>query len=387
MRDMSEKYIYIIGIALCMVTLVLTSCSSDSTDNAEDSHAKQRVLHLIAGRQTYSDMTVNTRQPFSVGTGGDAVNYDVLTTPESSLRVYITTSGRLDFYGDFAYEKAEGSDTYSWTKTVPLDNDNYYIYGFMPSSLMSTTTIEPYSGNNYANGAILTIGNAPSLMTDDFSAIVGVKRAPSKAGNIASAEMQRGIYEYEVTRADADNYIYLLLDHVYANLRFTMAVDETYAQLRSIHLKQFTITPTTPKFNVKATLIPGTATTLTPVFTPTGTGTGTTQTLWEGSKDMDIALNKTTDAAPTLLYGTADYQNFYIAPSESNAEFTITCRYDVCDRNGNLIRKDCEASNKLSFSGLSLKPGDRLTVPLIVMPTYLYVLSEPDLDSPAIKVN
>lgn len=367
------KHIYIC-LTLTMVVF-LAACTAEESSHDQ---RQERVLHLKAGWQKYGDVPfATTRTSFQIGTGDNAISYETLSADGASIRVYITTSGRLDFYGDFTYSETEGE----WTQKVPFDNDTYYIYGFMPSRLMNSTTIEARSDNNYANGAVLTIGNVPSLMKEDFCAIVGVKRADNKTGNIASSGIQRGVYEYNVTRSDNDNYAYLLLDHVYACLRFTMAVDETYNTLRKIHLKRFSITPQTASFKVTATLLPNNFTTLQTAFTKTAEG-GTEQHLWEG--DKDILLPSTAEEKPIELFGSG-YQDLYIAPTNVNTDFTITCTYDVYDKSGkNLIRKDCEATNKISLGGASLQSGDRYTIPLVIMPTYLYVLSEPDLDNPSI---
>ena len=70
----------------------------------------------------------------------------------------------------------------------------------------------------------------------------------------------------------------------------------------------------------------------------------------------------------------------------------LTSRYDVYDKKGNLIRKDCTATNTLEISSLyptqtEARRGSRYTVNLIIKPTYLYVLSEPDLDNPTVVLN
>ena len=72
--------------------------------------------------------------------------------------------------------------------------------------------------------------------------------------------------------------------------------------------------------------------------------------------------------------------------------FVLTSVYDVYDKQGNLVRKECTAQNKLEISTLfdgqdATKPGWRYNVEMTIVPTYLYVLSEPDLDNPTVVVN
>jgi len=65
--------------------------------------------------------------------------------------------------------------------------------------------------------------------------------------------------------------------------------------------------------------------------------------------------------------------------------------YDVYDKKDNLIREGCKAENAISLESVfgtstPMQRGHRRTVTLKVDPTYLYMLSEPDLDNPTVKV-
>ena len=69
--------------------------------------------------------------------------------------------------------------------------------------------------------------------------------------------------------------------------------------------------------------------------------------------------------------------------------YELHSTYDVYDRMDNLIRKGCVAVNKIdvrSRFNQDLKRGYMYTLNLTVMPTYLYVLSDPDLDNPTVTV-
>ena len=62
----------------------------------------------------------------------------------------------------------------------------------------------------------------------------------------------------------------------------------------------------------------------------------------------------------------------------------ITSTYDVYDKKGNLMR-ECTVENKLK--AMNVNHGMEYTVTLTVAPTYLYVLSDEDLNNPTIKIN
>jgi hypothetical protein len=70
----------------------------------------------------------------------------------------------------------------------------------------------------------------------------------------------------------------------------------------------------------------------------------------------------------------------------------LTSVYDVYDKNGNLVRPDCEATNTMVLKDLlteqtTTQRGKRYTVNMTIQPTYLYMLSEPDLDNPTVTIS
>ena len=66
--------------------------------------------------------------------------------------------------------------------------------------------------------------------------------------------------------------------------------------------------------------------------------------------------------------------------------FTLRCTYDVYDTQGNLVRADCSAENKIAISQ-TFTQGTSYTIPLTIEPTFLYQLSDWDLDNPTIVVS
>jgi hypothetical protein len=70
--------------------------------------------------------------------------------------------------------------------------------------------------------------------------------------------------------------------------------------------------------------------------------------------------------------------------------FKLTSVYDVYDKKGNLVRKDCEAVNLIDANRYkeleTLKAGEIYTVRMLIKPTFLYVMSDPDLDNPDFSI-
>ena len=85
----------------------------------------------------------------------------------------------------------------------------------------------------------------------------------------------------------------------------------------------------------------------------------------------------------------------YFAPMTDVADnLVLQCTYDVYDKNvttkhpeGNLVRHNCVAVNKLPASRIEVGTDKRTLLTLTVNPTYLYVLSDPDLDNPTITIS
>jgi hypothetical protein len=59
---------------------------------------------------------------------------------------------------------------------------------------------------------------------------------------------------------------------------------------------------------------------------------------------------------------------------------TLKTTYDIYDRKGNLIRQNCEAINQVGNKLAGHTRGQRVTLLINVAPTYLYTLSEQDVE-------
>jgi hypothetical protein len=167
--------------------------------------------------------------------------------------------------------------------------------------------------------------------------------------------------------ANDNFYMYLLMDHLYASVKFSLKVSEEYAQLRTIKLK--TMTLKTDKASVNAVI------SLTHNTTGASPITSITYTPTDGSCAAEIfndaegqALSSTTPIAVSACF----------VPTLSS-DLTLFSTYDVYDSKGNLIRANCEATNKIP--NLEASRGQRVQLNMKVDPTYLYVMSDKDLDN------
>ncbi len=369
-------------MALCMAT-VLAGCSADSS--SEDASRTLRELKMVLCSQNYTDVTPVTTRTLPTG----YVPYDELSPQmpieQSKIRAFVTKGSNIDFQGDFIYSMAGNPPQTVWTSKVPVDDGDYYIYGFMPSSELSRVNMAPLNGD-YSNGAVMTISGLPALTPTDPSVIVAIKGSNQYVKPIThdGINIQLGNFKYNAEMEG--EYVYLLLDHLYAALDFTLCIDFDYNQLRTIKLTKLELkAQNVSEYGLTATLTQDNSTAPLTISNPTATaGEGTYQTIYEGD---ELQLKDRTEEGYLLHFMAC------VAPTATNTVYMLRTTYNVYDSKENLIRKDCQAENKLTLSfekhqgKTSLDVGEKYTFNLTVNPTYLYVLSDPDLDNPSLKVN
>ena len=93
---------------------------------------------------------------------------------------------------------------------------------------------------------------------------------------------------------------------------------------------------------------------------------------------------------PSVGYTTeTGYVPYFNLSGSGKVLYVLRSTYDVYDKQNNLIRKGCVAENTIvpqeRFNIKQFSRGHKYTLRLTVMPTYLYMLSEPDLNNPTIE--
>ena len=348
--NINKKYIGILSVA---ATILLSACSSD------DSGAQNNTTDNIP---VGVKMQVKTFSSFFADPGPTAVpNPTGFTAYTPDKR---TTMGIYMLLPEATPEEnKEKSITYSdrWHAFFNVDaGKTYTVYGYMPKTEEMSSSLTDVTG-----GATLTIEGIKPVTTDDVCIITGVKDT-----NVGLKEGQFSWY----TPVGADTYyINILMDHLYAAAQFRLKIDAEYANLRTIKLKTMTLSTNKGSVNATVTLTHNT-TGASPISNVDFAPSGSSDAVLVFNSDTGTALDKDT---PVDI-------NACSAPTLSN-NLTMITTYDVYDRKGNLIRENCEATNKLP--NLAAVRGQKVQVNLTVNPTYLYVLSEPDLDNPTIKIN
>lgn len=373
-----------------MFGAMLTACSEESVQDMQPNHE----LRLYLGAQHF---TPETR---TLPAGFEAYPY---TTPSDvQIQGYLTTdeSGAEPFQGVFS---PTASGLPRWTSRMKINeaNSNYYFYGFLPkragntASIALNTSLTPSETLSYKHGATLTINGLSAISADDVCVVVGVKAYNTSAAATDTppaitaadprADMTNRVGKFDVSIAKDVTNVYLLVDHIYSRLVFNLKVDAEYSKLRTIKVKRMTLMSGDNASNVvktvKATVnIGATDGTQSPI---SGDDAHkillSTETLGRPEPPTELFANETT---PLELTTTKQSVQAFFAAS-SIERFILETTYDVYDATGTvLIREDQTAQNIFSVSGQALESGQQSSFIITVDPTYLYVLADPDLDSP-----
>ena len=349
---MKKKYVDILLIA---VAVLLNACSSDDSGAQTDSmdHASTgKTVQLVSYISPLVEKELSHRAApsgFSEYTPDKATSMGIYMllegAPEEKRITYNTSTRKWNAY--FEVEK----------------NKTFTVYGYMPKTGEMNSTLE----KSTADAATLTISNMKPVTTDDICIITGVKNTDE--------ELKEGQFSWSTPMEEVETYfISILMDHLYAAAQFRLKIDADYASLRTIKLK--TMTLSTDYGNVIATIsLAHNTTGASPISSVTYTPSGDSDEIIIFNSDEGTPLDKET---PLII-------NAYFAPGLSN-NLTLVTTYDVYDSKGNLIRQgqDCTATNKLP--DLDAPRGQRVLLNMTVNPTYLYVLSDPDLDNPTITI-
>jgi len=283
------------------------------------------------------------------------------------------------------------------TDLEDIADGTYQLYGYIPHQTAINYSITGYDGTNgaYSDGAIMTLQNVPTVMPNDLCVVIGAKHGYDKEHDGDNTDprtnrLRMGDFSFKAKAGiDSKDYVFLLFDHLYAALRIQMKVHADYAALRTIKLKSLQLntqageTKTTKKttITIKLKANDGSASPIEEeelTFTPTGDPIDGGIEFWSSTYGEQL----TTDFKPFIGH---------FMPS-GITKLILTSVYDVYDRKKNLIRENCKATNTMLLSELLTGQtvtarGKRYTIDMTIKPTYLYMLSEPDLDNPTVVVN
>jgi len=356
MRYRKEHICSVMLIALLLIVVggLLTSCSNDDTQDGNGS-SFQIMGFTRSGDPAQSYEGKEAYSPICL----------FLVDGENQKQGSARYSGSEWRISGFTNEDIGTSHTYS-------------LYGFAPAEAIgSSLTVG-------AENTTLTLTSLPAVNDKDVCFIVGVQRTESKDIPKGSWGSYEGNFSFTTgSTTETGNLLYLLMDHVYASVCFSMSIDDDYAALRGIKIKKMELRGTQNTTTATITLTPNNtgADPVQSVEYTSAAGTSCSATFFESTEGDELTTFNATKAKEYICC---------FLPGQSN-KLTLVTTYDVYDRhrdeNGKLVNKISErtASNKLP--NLNADRGKRVTMNLTVAPTYLGVLSDPDLDNPTITIN
>ena len=375
----------------------LVGCTGD--DAPETSEEAPQTLTIIASTSSFLEVNPWSTRALPTGYVPYETLYPRTTPPNTTIGVFMTperADASFDFIYDGYHQSSDPINDYSyhkWTSSVGItDGTQYYIYGFMPKEDAQNVTITNLDGHAYdvadedswSAGAIMSL-TMNTVTAADVCVIVGVMKDPTLGVNpppIGDSDIQLGQFGY-VGGAKGTNYVYLLLKHLYAGLHFTMSLDANYASLRTVKVTGMEIEANdafAETINMQVTLTANnTNTDPVTVSAPNTTGSATASAVlfpWAGGQ---------TEITVPTVPDVSDYIGCFAPNTCTN--FTLRTTFDVYDKQGNLTRKGAVAENKVSIVNVDMAAGDVYTFNLTIKPTYLYVMSDPDLENPTIVIN
>ena len=285
--------------------------------------------------------------------------------------------------GEFLYDPE--ASVPGWYSTIGIKDPYNCIYGYSPATVGLCTISTVDGSTSYRNGAVMNLTKLSAASGNDLCVIVGLRHGTTKAATDATPD--RGQFYFNM---GSDNYVSLLLDHLFARIDFNIKIGTEYSKRRYIKIKKLELQSTYELTGVTVRLTP---TTTTPEVTYTTVAAAadapSTGVIYDFTMDADNPEGKELSVGGTLFPG-------YFAPGDGVARsLSMVCTYDVysidikTNKIGTRVREDCVAVNDLSrLSGLvSMTRGKRTTINLTVEPTYLYQLSDDELDNPTIVVS
>ena len=414
-------------IALVALVALVGSCSSDEGNGlvGEPEQQEQGVpVTVVSYARPYQSVEASEPGESRATRAGEWPPSDFsLSSDHKAIGTFFTTAPSTSEKHRLWYN-TNTTDKFPEPKWFLSGKDikggSFYLYGYMPYNA-ANVSITPPDGATYAEGAILSYSNLGSVMSKDVCVLVGARHG-SDANNPASPGMKLGQFAVEMKAVSKDdenpehNYLFLLFEHVYAPLDFRFKLDADYApdyaRLRTIKLKKLELTAYSYTLDNLSDAVPmkkngsievhilANDTETSPIandvrFTPDdGSPVMDPVVIFDAQeKDEATGIERGEEAIPSDSYtvetGYVPYYNF--ADAATKVLYTLRTTYNVYDKQGNLVRQNCVAENAVVpgrlFSQSQLDSGKQYKINLTVMPTYLYVLSEPDIDNPTVRID
>ena len=257
------------------------------------------------------------------------------------------------------------SDESAWSTQLKLKSGSrtYQMYGYMPDDGLLSSSLSYVSDDE----AVLRLQGLQPITEQDYCILTGIRQTDDAEDKTAAT---RGNFSF-LYASNRQNYINLFFDHLLSHVEFRMKVGTDYNTVRSIRIKRM-------KLKIANASQVAADITLTDEVGISSVGYSVTET------DECLLTIKNEEQNLTTLATAVGGAYLIPAPSLLGNLLLVT-EYDVYDKQGNKIAERT-ATNKLAEPLNELQRGEDRTLLITVEPSYLYVLSDADLDNPPFVV-
>lgn len=177
----------------------------------------------------------------------------------------------------------------------------------------------------------------------------------------------------------ATTKVFLALDHLFAKATISFKVNDSYNDIRTIKIKEATISTTQGLFSGTHTY-----SFVDRIFTLDQNGTYSAKNLSIDLVDADapsvtVNASKRDENGWVVLDNTpTEFAWFCFLPRDALPSFDLTVTYNVYDKEGNLIRENETATNANLIRIQNPVKGNNYNITVNIRPSYLYQLSDDD---------
>ena len=359
--------------AMIIAALLLTACSNDS----EEVKGVRASFEVRASAPWFIEAphTNHFTRSWTPPTG--YYSYEAISgqfeghqsMEKTSIEAFFTQNNVTPQQGTFFYNEW----SHSWKLSLEIkQTGDYCLYGFLPKDEATSSSIAP--NVSYSNGAVMTLRGLSTVTPADICFIAGAKEG-TDAETVEGLNTGKFVVNTKATGGENHNYIFLLFDHLYAAMLLRYTVDASYDNLRTIKLRKIELKalPDVNGIPVKAKQDA--------VITLQANNTGASPLVGEVVFTPD---NNSADADSVPV----NFMGSFIPGS--TAYFKVRTTYDVYDKKGNLLREGSEAENTIALRDLfemsNVERGHMYSITFKVQPTYYYVLSGYDLNTPTMEI-
>lgn len=384
-----------IGLMGLIGLIGLTGCSGDATVEPMEPEVDRSVPIALTGYARDYEVSESSEASES-NRASKANGFTRAWTPPTGYSVPVglkSIGGYFTKDGSDPEARRFWNTSSGWRMDEEVTSGAYQLYGYSPYNACESSSID--ANGTYAAGAVLTLTGLDAVSAKDVCIIVGAKEG---TGTETVSDLNIGKFDCTMKSGEGStNHLFLLMEHLYAAVQFRFILNSAYHELRRIHLKKLVLmaysdasysTPVSKSTNATVTLLANES------------GTSPIQSISfsdpSGEDMQELTFFEGDEEIPTST-GTEE-QICYVPNILSDYYYKLKSTYDVYDSNGNLIRPNCEAENDIgrvytlftdeqrAAAASDRGRGKKYTVRLTVNPTYLYQLSEPDLDNPTVEL-